>query len=425
MMTNKVLLSSDTKVLSAWPAPNVCYLLIPEHVAEIRGDREFAPAAPSPADYTAIFTRVGKIEVATEVGGVTQHLIDPTTGLADVPASVAADLHIPAYQDAPFGGYLYIFGAFSRTLYDDPSVYYRIHYKNLDDASDTGYLGAPLKKTKYTVDFATGKVAAERVTRGPERIGSDDNCYRLTPIASSDDVFWSFPDLVAVWPTGGLNGRYRIRLEVGGLTDPAEFGSLPDLTNITLRLDNVPPVASILPLDVTDFDTPRVYIPGDPPPGDDLIDNPLGVFPADYGGTDDPTCLILNMEGPTGSKYLAFKLTAYHASGFLRYWHFRYERNDKHNDTKIAETLIGKKYDGAGSTDDLGGARISSSVTGTDGFQNKFLYLDTDHLEPLPPPDLGLGGCAYRFVIRAAKRTTNGYRYIGYAGDQDLHYVQR
>jgi len=135
----------------------------------------------------------------------------------------------------------------------------------------------------------------------------------------------------------------------------------------------------------------------------------------------DPTCLILNLEGPTGSKYLAFKLIGYHENGFLRRWYFRYERNDENN-----ETLIGKKYDGT--TDSMVdysiGIRISSTQTDVHGFQNKYLYLDTEHLQP-PGVTGDLGSCVYRFVIGASTRTTDGYQYLRHVWDQDLHYIQR
>jgi hypothetical protein len=208
---------------------------------------------------------------------------------------------------------------------------------------------------------------------------------------------------------------------VGTLPTGHSFVVVPDFTYFTVYLDNIRPEAKILPLDVTDFDTPRVYTPGPPPPGSDLLNTLLGNFPVHYGGTGDPVCLILNLEGPTGSKYLAFNLTAYHANGFLRNWHFRYERNDKNN-----EILIGKKYDGATDSmlDYFTGIRISSTQTDVHGFQNKYLYLNTDHLQPLSVTT-PLGGCAYRFVIGASTRTTDGYHYLRHAWDQDLHYLQR
>jgi hypothetical protein len=102
----------------------------------------------------------------------------------------------------------------------------------------------------------------------------------------------------------------------------------------------------------------------------------------------------------------------------LRRWHFRYERNDNNN-----EVLLGKKYDGVtNSMVDISGARVSSAQTSEGGFENMFLYLDANHLEP---SGMTLGGCAYRFVVHASTRTTDGYHYLRRSWDQDLHYVQK
>lgn len=424
LATSQMLLKSDPVDLSSWPTPNIRFVLVPEGLTEISHDREFVLSAPG--IHTGIFTRVGKIELETEVGGITHRLIDTVTGCVTVPASVSSDLHIPAYQNAPLGGTLFAFGAFDKPLYGTGAHYrVKILNENLDPPTET-YLNTPLVKTKYTVDLTTVPitVTAKRITLGPKTVGGYTNCYEMTELSTSAGgvhIFWSFPDLVALWETGGLNGNYKLALEVVGLPPGSSFVPVPDFTDLMVFLDNIRPEAKILPLDVTDYDTPRVYTPGPPPPGSDLLNTLLGNFPVHYGGTEDPICLILNLEGPAGSKYLAFNLTAYHANGFLRYWHFRYERNDKNN-----EILMGKQYDGTTDSmvDYFTGIRISSTQTDVHGFQNKYLYLNTDHLQPLSVSD-PLGGCAYRFVIRASTRTTDGYHYLRYAGDQDLHYVQR
>ena len=416
LATSKQLVYSAPNDVS--PGVNIRFILVNEALTDISDDREFAPAPSLPALYTAIFTRVGKIELATEVGGITQHLIEPATGLANVPATVATDLAIPQYQDSPFGGNLYIFGAFSQALYSMPNVCYKIRaYPDPSDHSTFDYIDDVLVKTKYTVDFTTGTVDTERVTLGPKTVGGTTGCYELTQIAAGN-VFWSFPDLVALWRTGGRNGDYELEFEFFGLANPADFGLITDFSDMTLMLDNVAPVARIHPLQAGDFDTPRVYTPGPVPSSDDLLVSLLGNFPVDYGGTADPTCLIFSLQPAAPTKYLAFKLTASHANSFLRHWHFRYERNDKNN-----EVLLGKKYDGVtNSMVDLPGARVSSAEISEGGFENKFLYLDSNHLEP---SGMTLGGCAYRFVVRAATRTTDGYHYLRYAWDQDLHYVQK
>jgi hypothetical protein len=428
LATSKRMMTSEPQTVNEWPAENIRYLLVEEAdgAVEIGRGREFAPTVSLPAKYTGIFTRVGKIEVAADVGSVTQHLIDTTTGLANVPPAVAADLHIPEYQDAPFGGNLYIFGALSQDLYGLSGIHYRIKVTDLDDAS-VRYMDSPLVKTLYTVDLTTGTVNAERKTLGPVTVGTLDNCYELTPLAIGANQFWSFPDLLALWPTGATNGQFKLELEIVGLAVPSDFAAIPGYTDLTLRLSNTPATGKILPFPtIGEPDTARVYLPSSPadhPSGDDLTATLLGSYPVDYGGTADPTCAILDLSGTSGDRYLAFKLSAYQADGFLRYWHLAYERNDK-----VGEILIGKRYDGATDSmvDYITPIRISSAQSAGDGFQDLFLYLEKDQLVPTGVT-VASPGCAYRFVIRATTRTTDGYHYLRlhYGWDQVLHYLQR
>ena len=398
---------------------NVRYLLIDEVSTEISDDRDFA-TAEAPATSTAIFTRVGQIEVATEVGGVTTHLIEPATGLANIPASVASDLAIPQYEDAPFGGNLFLFGAFSQSLYAIPNLCYKIRiYEDPSDDTTWTYLDDELVKTKYTVNFGTGTVDTERVMLGPKTVGAVADCYELTPL-SAGNVFWSFPDLLALWRTAGLNGDFKVEIEPFGPV-PVGFDLIDFYSDVTLMLDNVAPVAQIKPLSPGDFDTPRVYTPGPLPPSSDLQPGLIGSFPADYGGTADPTCAILSLQPAAPTKYLAFKLTASHPNAALpnpalRYWNFLFQRNDGNN-----AVVLGKRYDGTiDAMVDHSGALVSSSQTGTGGFTDQVLYLDSAHLQPGGTP---VSSCAYRFLIQAATRTTDGYHYLRYRQDQDLHYV--
>lgn len=435
LATSQVLLDTDELTLSDGGI-NIRYLLVLEGLSEISGDREFAPAPPAPPQYTGIFTRVGKIEVATEdvSTGTTIRLIDdsgPTEGQANVPSDIASQLAIHAYEDAPFGGNLYIFGAFSLELYSSSSVFYRIKYVNKDNPADNGYIDDSLVKTKYTVDFTTGAVNTERITLGPlpaAEAGGYANCYKLTPIAESNSVFWSFPDLVALWRTGGLNGKYEISIEVIDLSaadpeNPPDFEKNVANRVLTLRLENVAPVASILPLGPEDatYPTPRVYTPGDPVPNGDLGSTRLGAWTADYGGSGSFICSILNLED--SGKYLAFKLSASHNNGigYLRYWLFEYKRND------TGYTVhVGKKYNGtSNSMVDWSDSpvQVTSGETGTNGFTDKYLYLNTTYLQP--GGGTGMGSCAYRFVITAATRTTDGYNYLRWTQDEDIHYIQR
>ncbi len=430
LATSKTLLESDELALSSWPTPNIRFLLIEEDLSEISGGGAVTTMA-APGQYTGIFTRVGKIELETD----SVRLINIATGRATVPDPISGQLHIPAYKDSPFGGNLYLFGAFSQYFYgptsppDNPTIYYKIRIDDLG-TSTTGYMDDTLVKTKYTVNFGAGTVDTQRVTLGPNDGGGLPGCieagvpvcYELTPMSAGANVFWSFPDLVALWRTGGLNGDYRLHLEQVGLNNSGMFQPFTDFTNLKLNLDNVAPVALINPLQTGDPDTPRVYTPNpaNPTIGGDLMTmtSPLGSFPGDYGGSADPTCAILSLEEPSlGHHYLAFKLTASHDNGFLRYWDFLYKRNDTGY-----QRHIGKIFDGSTMVD-YGTVQVASAETGQGGFQDRYLYLNSEYLQPGGGTDLG--SCGYRFLIRATTRTTDGYHYLRYRSDEDIHYIVR
>jgi hypothetical protein len=437
LATSQVLLDTDESELTlADGVVNIRYLLVLEGLSEIGNDRDFAPEPPVPPQYTGIFTRVGKIELksndpetGTPVDIIDSNPASPTHGQATVPPGIATQLAIHEYQDAPFGGNLYLFGAFSEELYDNSSILYRIKYVN--EASETAYIKDSLVKTKYTVDFGTGEVNTERITLGPlppAEAGGIENCYKLTPIAEGSNVFWSFPDLMALWRTGELNGKHTISIEIIDLSaadpeNPVEFTPVAT-TELTLRLENVSPSARILALGPEDnaFPTPRVYTPGPAVTDDDLISTRLGTWTGDYGGSGSFICAILNLEGAVGSKYLAFKLKASHDNGigYLRYWYFEYARND------TGYTVhVGKRYNGTSNSmeDYSSSVQVSSGENGTDGFTDKFIYLNTEYLQPGGGTDMG--SCAYRFVIKAATRTTDGYNYLRWSHDEDIHYIQR
>jgi len=435
LATSKILMEGKEITLSKWPATNIYYLLIPESITDIDSDREFA-TCPVPGKYTAIFTRVGKIEVATEVGGSTQFLISPTTGLVNVPQKVAGDLGIHPYQDAPLGGNLYMFGAFSQKLYSMSGIYYRIKIEECNDdfstTLSTQYMSDPLVKTKYTVNLSTLTVNTDRVTLGPKTVGTTDNCYELTPLSSgsgSIQEFWSFPDLLALWRTGARSGNYRVSIELIGLVPSTDYHPITNYSNLQIKLDNIRPVAQIQPFvsppspagsspdTLMEYDSPYLYTPGPAVPAIyNLISTMLGAE-TDYGPGVNPICAI--MDFTTATQHLAFKLTAYHANGYMRHWYFTFKRNNTGY-----SNIIGKYYDKTVSTTDLqdySGLKITTCTRSeTEGFQDKYIYLNPTHL------DLGLSdGCGYRFVIKAATRTTDGYNYLYWSSDEDIHYLKR
>jgi hypothetical protein len=449
LATSKALLRSQDLALTAWnpsdeTTVNVRFLLLDEDLSDIGGGGAVTDMEPeAPAIYTGIFTRVGKIEIATEVNGGTVRIIRDN-GRATIPEStdptddVARRLHIPNYQDSPFGGNLYLFGAFSSDLYGKEDFHYRIR---IDGPSGSTYMDDELKKTKYVVNLTTGTVETESVILGPHDGGGATDCtdsgrpvcYDPTPLSSGANVFWSFPDLLALWRTGGLNGNHTLEIEAVSTDpaelDPAEFGPIEGYTRLLLNLDNIRPIARIEKLDEGETDaTPRVYTPSSPDTaisGDLMeIGAPLGDFSTDYGGSASPICGILNLgEETTVDKYLAFKLTAYHQNEAMRYWQFRFRRND--GDYKIH---VGKQFKILDyetmemAMVDFESYQVSSAEVRQDGFEGRYLYLNTDYLAN---GTSGLASCGYRFEIRATTRTTDGYHYLRYAWDEDVHYLQR
>jgi hypothetical protein len=346
-------------------------------------------------------------------------------------------LSIPAYLDAPFGGNLYLFGAFSADLYGMSSpVFYRIRATRAGMPTAVTYLDDPLVKTRYTVvDFTTGEVAAERVRLGPDDDGGNPEClvdgkpvcYALTPLSSGSNTFWSFPDLLAIWHTAGLNGKYELNLEVVGLADPTKFDGV-DNTSLTLHLDNEAPVARIEPIAPGDDPaTPRVYTPGPgapEPTSNDLQSTALGSIPASYGGSVNPVCDILNLEGDAPAKYLAFKLTAHHANGYMRYWRFAFHRNDGGYQTHVGKRYRGQQSDPSEPTMvDFDSPAVDSLERDEGGFENRYLYLSNSDL--VYAGGTSAPSCGYRFVIDAATRATDGYYYLRWFRDEDVHYVVR
>jgi hypothetical protein len=447
ILTGERIFSSTEDLIPAWDPSDLAVRYIPiiGDPVPVGGGGATTDMA-SPGNVTGIFTRVGKIELATGVAGSTVRLIDETDGLAttyrvpggskpEIPASVADSLAIPRYQNAPFGGNLFLFGAFSPELYtlaaSPNKVYYRIQVTP-PIAGGPGWLTDPLYKTRTVVDFDDGTYAATRVQVGPNAgredpsdpptpgciVAGQEVCYRLTPLSEGTNVFWSYPDLLALWRTGSLNGLHMLEIEVQGITGGLGFESFAGVTTLNLQIDNTPVQARIEPLVASDDPaTPRVYTPASGPVPRDLQPAALGTLPDDYGGPDSPVCAFLNLQPPP-DKHLAFKLTAHHPSGYLRHWYFGHRRNDGG-----FRVHIGKRYDGSAMDNYQTGLPVESAEVGEDGFTERVLYLSSGDLAPAGGS--GPASCGYRFVIHAATRTTDGYRYLRHRWDDDIHCLER
>lgn len=331
------------------------------------GELAVGGSIPHPAGNTFVFTRVGKIEL-TEIDAA---------GFANVSPAASSALKIPLYEDAPFGGDLFLFGAFSAAFYPTSgsgAYCYKIE-------ADGTPITDPLHKVRYTVNTTTGTVTADRIKVGPVTVGLVSDCYRLTPVSDvgaspAEQVFWSFPDLLALWPTAGLSGPrtltarlYRTIFPCAGcqqILAPNANDSLTvhlDGQPITLRFDEIEQRSSG---GVTQVD---------------LLTN---------------ACDIVQL---SGGRQFFLRFTAHHPGGFLREYRLRRIANDG-----AAAVWASGTY-----TPAMGGTFEGTPVGGTE-----ITKLSADFGTP----------CAYRFILHAVARTTDGYHYIRRRHSEKAYYVQ-
>jgi len=305
-----------------------------------------------------IFTTIGKIPVFE----ITQATGSPSLGLANVSATVAADLSIPQYKDAPFAGRLWLFGLFGET---DNVDYYRIliapygtsSFQPLDD---------PLVKYRYEIGPG-GTVTVHREVLGPLSQGGVDKVYRLTRTGH-----WTHIDLRMIlnsreWP----NGRYTLKYEayriVSGSLDPV---SLPanDYDQIVIWIDNSPVEATI---NMVKYDPSNPNYT--PPPEDGEI----------------PECGKIDLVSDTEN--LRFVITASHPNGFLR----NYTLYAMYGKNRSGGTIRADQY--AGSND--GSPPVWNGVINAE-----FNSSASSTLNPWQT-------CPYSFHLRAWSRATDGYTY--------------
>lgn len=320
---------------------------------------------------TGLFTRVGFVELAD---------ID-TKGFAKFAGSAAQ------WRDAPFGGGLKLFGAFTQNFYPPtgPGAYcYKI--KLTPPSGPASYLADPLYKTRYVVK-SDGHVQSQSVFLGPLTLGSVNGCYRLTPLSSSPEpsdpagaiaVFWSFPDLLGNWATGSRNALHTARLELY----TAATGALYPLINndnmtAELYLDNTP-------IDMS-FDQ-LVAAGGGAATSDLLVDK----------------CAIVSlMNGRT----LTVDFTAAHPTGFMSAYALTARSNSGINVWS---------EDGAYGAPAWGGSRPPAFV-GRAASAPAFVKTAAD---------FSAGPCAYVLDLSAWARTTDGYSRINHRHQQLFYYIQ-
>lgn len=344
---------------------NLRHLLVP---AETAGSGSIA--FPE-GENTGLFTRVGFVELAD---------IDAQgfAGFSGAPERL---------RDAPFGGSLRLFGAFTRNFYPEtgPGDYcYKIRISEPGGA--TSYVGDGLNKTRYAVN-ASGDVMSRSEFLGPMSLGAVDDCYRLTPLSSdpapgdpSDTiaVFWSYPDMLAHWHTRLRSGAHTVSLELYDTGSGNQVDLVAnDNLDAELFLDN-------RPITLT-FDTLNVVRRGTAET--DLLDD---------------RCAMARL---MGNRELEVDFTAYHPTGFLSAYRLAARSNSGVQVWQEGDSYGAPAWSGTRPPAFEGRPDSASSFTKTSA-------------------DFTAGPCAYVFDLWAAARTTNGYSRINRAHSQLFYFIE-
>jgi hypothetical protein len=354
--TGELLLRS--RPVPIWAGANERFLLVESEPTEI-GNR-----TPPLSGGDFLFTRVGKIE--SDLIGL--------DGRANVPPARAAQLHLPAFADAPFGGVLYFFGAFGSQYYDGSHCYQLL--------IDKQPLTSPLTKTRYETAPGAAKVKAEVRHLEDAQGWGVDHCYQLTPMGQAG-VFWSFPDLLAVWPTTGLASAVDKSIEVK-LHEKCPPGSSPQQCpngkSVEVTLD------------------PGFLIGGDP--NRDLTKLVLDV-------DNQPVMLGFDaiLQKSSGADLLkdACQIVQLGANDEIEV------RFQAAHPALLEWSLAVRSNSG------VSAGTASWSYAGTDP-------APAPHVHKLPASAFG-DPCAYAFSLYARARTTDGYGYLNWANRLQTYYV--
>ncbi|MCL5097106.1 MAG: right-handed parallel beta-helix repeat-containing protein [Candidatus Omnitrophica bacterium] len=327
------------------------------------GPSSILPGLVSPVTSGFIFNNIGKIPTSeiSRTGDL--------AGLANVSSTVANDLKIYQYKDAPFGGWLWVHGLFGSS---DTSVqYYRILAAKWNGASppapaDFQPVLDPLSKIKYTVT-STGKVLATSVSIGPDANG----LYLRT-----DSGYWAFPDLKLIWNTRRLeNGRYDLICQAYSSSNLASEVPLPtnELSSITLYVDNTPVTVAIQSV-------------------------------RDQSGSLIPECGLISLA--TAQDPIQFEIQAYHPNGFLRNYTLSALYGRNHNGGVVAADQYVGSHDGTRPFWNGPNPVMSNSLPA--------------HISGALAP---WTTCTYQFHLEAWARTTDGFNHIYYQVFNDHYFL--
>jgi hypothetical protein len=193
---------------------------------------------PVPEGTTVFFTRVGNDYV---------YDIEQTGGT----------WHGGGNSNVAYGAALYITAAIGKGLSEAPNPYY---YRISISKGGAGFktLSAALADTRVSKTT----LQSESHTLGPNVINGVPGLYE---IRNSQNYYWYYPDLVAIWETRNDepdHDRYVVRLEVfdhngvlqtsatvdyrdGTVAPPGPLPSMPDHIDLVLAIDNKPAELSL------------------------------------------------------------------------------------------------------------------------------------------------------------------------------------
>lgn len=316
---------------------------------------------------TGLFTRVGNVELAD---------ID-SKGFAKFTGSAAQ------WRDAPFGGRLDLFGAFTSNFYPATGNGQYCYKLRITPPSGPAYYATDaLYKTRYVV-LNNGHVQSQSISLGPVH-----GCYLLTPTSGAPQpgdppgavaVFWSYPDLFGRWHTDSRNGAYTVKLELYHMNPNRTVGALVpilvnDNTTAELYLDNTPVRIS--------FD--RLQVSGG---GPNLLVN---------------ACAIANlMNGRT----LSIDFTAEHPNGYLSSYSLAAQSNSGVTVWSESGAYAAPSWSGAHPTLFYGRRASALPFTKT-------------------AAAFSAGPCAYILDLTAWARTTNGYYHFNWRHARKFYYIQ-
>lgn len=317
---------------------------------------------------TGLFTRIGNVE------------------LADISAQGFAKFAGAAarWRDAPFGGRLQFFGAFTQNFYPNTGAgNYCYKVRVTPPSGPSFYVTDPVYKTRYLVK-SDGHVQSQSVLAGPLTLGAVSNCYRLTPLSTSPEAgdpvgsvaaFWSYPDLLANWNTGARQGLHQVQLELYSVASGTQVALLAN-DNLTAEtyLDNTP-------IELT-FD--QLAVSGGGP--NLLVDK----------------CAIANL---MNGRILTVDFTARHPTGFLAAYALSATSNSGVAAWSVSDAYSAPAWSGATPPPFVGRTDAAPAFTKSGA-------------------DFTGGPCAYVLNLSAWARTTNGFDLINYDHKQLFYYVQ-